>query len=98
MWQLHQLERLQQINPQSFDETLNKVLKQDQELWKDLVMGAYINEEISLGKAAELLEVYPLELRKEFLEKGIPVRGAADSKEAIIAEKEAAKVIRERFR
>ena len=98
MWQLHQLERLQQINPQSFNETLNKVLKKDQELWNDLVVGAYINEEISLGKAAELLEVYPLELRKEFLESGIPVRGAADSKEAIIAEKEAARVIRERFR
>ena len=40
MWQLHQLERLQQINPQSFDDTLNKVLKQDQELRKVLVMGA----------------------------------------------------------
>ena len=62
------------------------------------MIGAYINEEISLGKAAELLEVYPLELRKGFLERGIPVRGAADSKEAIIAEKETARVIRERFR
>ncbi|MDM8518787.1 UPF0175 family protein [Anaerolineales bacterium HSG6] len=39
-----------------------------------IVVGAYQDEQINLGKAAELLELHELELRDRFIELGIPLR------------------------
>ena len=37
-----------------------------------MVVGAYLEGHINLGKAAELLGMHRLQLQREFLEKGIP--------------------------
>ncbi len=54
-----------------------------------LVVSAYLDESISLGKAAELLEIHPVELREIFLAKGIPLRLGPVSKEEAQAEVDA---------
>jgi predicted HTH domain antitoxin len=52
-----------------------------------VIINAYLDEKINLGKAAELLGVHRLELEKELREKGVPIRGI--SKDDAIAEVEA---------
>ncbi|USS41084.1 UPF0175 family protein [Thermococcus aggregans] len=52
----------------------------------EIVVSAYLDGKISLGKAAELLEVTREELIKEFREKGILIRKL--SRKDIIAELE----------
>ncbi len=48
-----------------------------------MIIGAYRDGDINLGKAAELLGLHELALRKRFIELGIPVRiGASDVAEA----------------
>jgi len=55
------------------------------------VVDRYLDQQISLSKAAELLGVHMLELRERFLDLGIPLRiGAADRADAK-AEVEAAR-------
>ena len=55
---------------------------QDDIRWA-LVVQAYRRQRINLGKAAELLGLHELELRKKFVELGVPLRvGAADLAEA----------------
>jgi hypothetical protein len=38
------------------------------------VVGAYLDEEISLARAAAMLQLHPLELRRQFVVKGTPMR------------------------
>jgi predicted HTH domain antitoxin len=58
-------------------------LAEDPELRWGLVVSAYLDRQINLGKAAELLDMHELELRKRFLELGIPLRiGPANLAEA----------------
>ncbi|MGD2049342.1 MAG: UPF0175 family protein [Chloroflexota bacterium] len=58
-------------------------MRSNPELNWSLVLNAYLDEEINLGKAAELLEIHELELRERFIELGIPLRlGPADLLEA----------------
>ncbi len=48
-----------------------------------MIIGAYRDGDINLGKAAELLGLHELALRERFIELGIPVRiGASDVAEA----------------
>jgi predicted HTH domain antitoxin len=48
-----------------------------------VVIGAYQDKQINLGKAAELLELTEIELRQRFTELGIPLRiGPVDLAEA----------------
>ncbi len=48
-----------------------------------MIVTGYLNREINLGKAAELLEMEQLDLRQRFIELGIPLRfGSADLEEA----------------
>ena len=63
---------------------LLELLKNDKELLRSIVIGAYIDGEISLGKAAELLGKTRDELIEEFKKLGIPIRKL--SKEDVIAE------------
>ena len=59
------------------------LLEVNPELRWSLVLNAYLDEEINLGKAAELLDMHELELRRQFLELGVPLRiGPADVAEA----------------
>ena len=95
MWHLNQLVRLQEIDPELVNEALEDLLGRNQELREKLVIGAYLNEEINLGKAAELLNRHPLELQQQFLERGIPIRIGVESKEALMAEIASAKAIHE---
>ena len=95
MWQLKQLERLAQLEPDLVAEALDEVLQGRKALREKLVIGAYLEGEISLAKAAELLEQHPVQLRKKLLEKGIPVRLGAESREELVAEAAAAKAMRE---
>jgi predicted HTH domain antitoxin len=61
------------------ESALSKLLAEDDELRWAIVVGAYIDEEINLGKAAELLEMAEISLRQRFQELGLPLRlGAAD--------------------
>jgi hypothetical protein len=95
MWQLKQLERLHEVEPDVVDSVIMKLLEQDSGVRKKLVLGAYLDGDINFGKAAELFHVHPVELRKQFLAQGIPVRIGVASKEEIVAEAIAAKGIRE---
>ncbi len=95
MWQLKQLERLHEIEPDTVNNAIADLLKHEPELRKKLIIGAYIDDEINFGKAAELLGVYPIKLREEFLSKGIPIKIGVATKEEIVAEGIAAKGIRE---
>ncbi len=95
MWQLKQLERLHDIEPDTSDTAIAELLEKGPVLREKLIIGAYIDGEINLGKAAELLRVHPVKLREQFLSKGIPVKIGVESKEEMVAEGVAARRIRE---
>lgn len=82
-WELEQLIRLSQQQPDLVSTALQRLLAENDDLRWAMVVGAYLEGQISLGKAAELLGMHPLTLREHFLELGIPLRlGAADEAEA----------------
>ena len=83
MWAVAQLSKLIKLRPE-FHKRLLELLKNDKELLRSIVIGAYIDGEISLGKAAELLGKTRDELIEEFKKLGIPIRKL--SKEDVIAE------------
>jgi predicted HTH domain antitoxin len=95
IWQLRQLEKLSQLDPALVAGALEEFLRHQHILRDKLVLGAYLDGEISLAKAAELLDQRPVQLRKTFLEKGIPIRVGAESKEELRAEAAAARAMRE---
>lgn len=94
MWQLKQLERLHEVEPDMVDTVIMDLLEKESVLREKLVIGAYLDGDINFGKAAELLHIHPVELRSIFLARGIPVRIGVESREEIIAEGSAAKGIR----
>lgn len=83
------------MDPELVATALEEIFRRQQALRDKLVIGAYPDGEISLAKAAELLGTHPVQLRKIFLEKGIPVRFGAESKEELMAEAAAARAMRE---
>ncbi|MEK6645767.1 MAG: UPF0175 family protein [Candidatus Firestonebacteria bacterium] len=95
MWQLKQLERLHEIEPDTVDVAIAELLNKEPKLREKLIVGAYIDGEINLGKAAELLGIHSVKLRRQLLSKGIPVRIGAETIEEIVAEGIAASGIRE---
>jgi predicted HTH domain antitoxin len=89
-WIVEELGCLYREQPALLDPVLQAVWDDKDMRWS-LVVHAYQQRRISLGKAAELLGVHELELRERFVELGIPLRlGAADLDEAR-AEVEAAR-------
>jgi hypothetical protein len=46
----------------------------DRDLWQQLVIRAYLDQQISLSKAAELLDMTRFALQLHFLHQGSPVR------------------------
>jgi predicted HTH domain antitoxin len=82
-WELEQLNQLYQYRPDLVSAALHRLMEQDAELRWALVVTAYLNRQINLGKAAELLSTHELELRDRFAKLGIPLRvGAADVAQA----------------
>lgn len=72
-WPLQQLIKLQHSHPVLVERAIQRLLEQDEALRWSLVVSAYLDQEISLARAASLLDMHPLELRKKFMEKGIPL-------------------------
>lgn len=82
-WTFTQLTKLHKQQPKLVDAALQKMIESDPDLAWSLVVTAYLDEEINLGKAAELLDIHELELRDRFISLGIPLRiGPADQAEA----------------
>ncbi len=81
-WVLDELPKLYREQPNVVQPFLDHVL-QDQNMRWTLIVRAYQDERINLGKAAEFLDLHPLELREHFVDFGIPLRlGPVDEAEA----------------
>lgn len=93
MWIVDELRKLSEFQPNVVEEILQDVKEKHPDLHRSMVIGAYVDDKISLGKAAELLGITRNELEREFKEKGIPLR--ALHKEDVIAEVDAIKKWRE---
>lgn len=59
--------------PALFQETLRRMLSEDSDLRWTFVIDLYLDEQVSLAKAAELLELHPLQLQQRLKELGLPV-------------------------
>jgi len=88
-WEVEELHKLSKIQPDIVDAALKELWRKNPALYKSVVINAYLDEKINLGKAAELLGVDRLELQRELRAKGIPIR--FPSREDVIAEVEAIK-------
>jgi len=73
-WAFSQLAKLRRQQPKLVETALQQLFEVNQELTWSLVVSAYLDEEINLGKAAELLGLHELELLERFIELGIPLR------------------------
>jgi predicted HTH domain antitoxin len=93
MWQLRQLENLFELEPDLVASALEELLRSYKVFSEKMVIGVYLDGEISLAKAAELLEEHPVQLRKKLLGKGVPIRLGVESKEDLAAEAAAAQAI-----
>lgn len=88
-WAVEELKKLSEIQPEIVESALQHLWKIEPHIYKSIVISAYIDEKISLSKAAELLGITRIELEREFKEKGIPQRQL--SKKDAVAEVEALK-------
>lgn len=88
-WRLRQLVKLEHAQPALVRHALDRLFAEDETLHWWLVAGAYIDAEISLARAAELLRMHPLDLRAQFVDKGVPLllgpQDAADAQAEIDA-------------
>ncbi len=73
-WIVEQFMRLYRHRPELVQAALERLLGENAELRWALVLSAYLDRRINLGKAAELLGMHELELRERFLQLGIPLR------------------------
>ncbi len=65
------------------DRGIARLPEADGEMMWSVVLSAYLDREINLGKAAELLGLHELELRERFRDLGVPLRqGSRDVAEA----------------
>lgn len=78
-WAAKQLEKLRAAQPDLIDSAIARLLDENQDLRWTVVVSAYLDQEINLGKAAELLQMHELELRDRFVELGVPVRWGAST-------------------
>ena len=90
MWPVSQLDKVLRIEPEEAEEKVLRLLDHDKGLKEKVIMSAYLDGDINLGKAAELLNEHPVALRKRWQERGIPLRLGATSVEEVLAEWEAA--------
>lgn len=85
-WTLEQLLKLRRYHPEMVDQALEKMLDRQADLRWSVIIGAYLDEEINLSKAAELLGIHRLELQERFIAQGIPLRIGPDTVEEAKAE------------
>jgi len=91
-WEVDQLFKLREQQPGLMEEAVRRLMHEDKTIRWAVVVGAYQDEQISLGKAAERLGLTELRSRERFIELGVPLRiGPADLAEAR-AEVEAVRV------
>ena len=93
MWELQQLQELEQTDPELVQKAIEKLLDNDLSLKWKVVVGAYLQERINFGKAAELLGEPAFDLREKFMNQGIPVHIGPGTKEDLLAELASAEVI-----
>ncbi|MEA1960418.1 MAG: UPF0175 family protein [Bacillota bacterium] len=65
-WTYNQLIKVRQYRPELVDQVIEELLNRQAELRWLVVVGAYVDEEINLGKAAELLGMHRLDLQEQF--------------------------------
>lgn len=83
-WTFNHLNKIHKQQPKLVDDALQKMIESNPELAWSLVVSAYLDQEINLGKAAEMLDMHELELRDRFIDLGVPLRiGPADKAEAL---------------
>lgn len=73
-WQLEQLLKVRRHQPDMVDAAVEDMLERQDDLRWAVVVGAYLDEEISLAKAADLLGMHRLVLQDRFIAQGIPLR------------------------
>lgn len=88
-WVHQQLQKLIQVRPDLVAPAVDRAMKDDEAFRWAMVVGAYLDGQINLGKAAEVLGIHRLELQRLFVQKGIPIRVGAESREEAQAEAEA---------
>ena len=89
LWEVEELKKVSEINPEMVEEAMKYLWEKKPELYKAVVMNAYLDEKINLTKASELLGISRLEFERELKQKGVPIRHL--SQEDIVAEVEAIK-------
>ena len=85
-WVLEQLVKVERHQPEVVERAIIEMLAQQSDLRWSVVVGAYLDGEINLGKAAELLGMHRLELQERFVAQSIPVRVGPDTVEEARAE------------
>jgi predicted HTH domain antitoxin len=85
-WVLEQLAKVERHQPEVVERAIIEMLAQQSDLRWSVVVGAYLDGEINLGKAAELLGMHRLELQERFVAQSIPVRVGPDTVEEARAE------------
>lgn len=88
-WTFDQLAKLRYYRPELVDTAVEEILNRQEELRWLVVVGAYTDGEINLGKAAELLGLHRLELQARFRMQGIPLRLGCETPEEAKAETDA---------
>ena len=76
---IEQLQKIAQLDSKTVEPLFAMLPQRAPELWRKLVVGAYLDDQINLGKAAQMLGKHPIELRREFLKEGIPIKIGVES-------------------
>ncbi|HZX48903.1 MAG TPA: hypothetical protein VFF47_06785 [Nitrospirota bacterium] len=70
MWQLAQLEKLHEIEPDIVNNAIAELWEKETVLKEKMIIGEYLDEDINFGKIDELLGVHPVKriglFRKRF--------------------------------
>lgn len=96
MWQLKQLEKLRELEPEIVDGAIQMFLEREIVLKEKLIIGAYMDGDINFSKTAELFNIHPVKLRERFLSMGIPVKIGVSSNEEVLAEAVSARKIQDK--
>ncbi len=56
-WEMEELQKLSKVQPDVVESALKELWEKKPALYKSVVISAYLDQKINLGKAAELLQV-----------------------------------------
>ncbi len=85
-WQLNQMCKLSEAHPEVAEDALQALWAQRPELLGRVVIGAYLDQQVSLSKAAELMGLTRVELQRQLVQEGIPMRTLSDDDIQVEAE------------